>query len=510
METILSLSASKALKYFMTSEVYCSIELPPYFDFQQILDFVKDKIENTDLSQCTVSSKTRISDYNQINYKLLANKNGSYSFRTLQITNPFLYYFFIREITRTNNWKMIIQRFKFFEDKHIEVSSIPVINKPGENLKETAIKNWITNLEQRSIELSLKYKYLFKTDITNCYPSIYTHSIEWAMDGKEVAKATIVQKKKSTTFGALIDTYIQSLQSGQTNGIPQGSGLYDFIAEIVLGYSDRLLADKLQAENINDYKILRYRDDYRIFSNSKDELIKISIILQKTLADLNFQMNPDKTVLSEDIINDAIKKDKMYCISNLPIYKNGNSIFNTFEKELLYILQIAYKFPNSGSVCRLMNQFTTRLFSTNKINENITALIAILTQITLKSPKSYKETIAGISHLLQFIPKENEKKMLLNDILEKFKQLPNTGDIEIWLQRISYLFDSPKKPCKYKEALCQIVHGKDIALWNFSWLKPELFKDFPIKSICNKKILKGMTPYIQIKEYSIFYKKYEQ
>ncbi len=42
----------------------------------------------------------------------------------------------------------------------------------------------------------------------------------------------------------------------------------DFIAEIVLGYADTLITTEIKAAKILDYKILRYRDDYRIFVNS--------------------------------------------------------------------------------------------------------------------------------------------------------------------------------------------------------------------------------------------------
>ena len=53
----------------------------------------------------------------------------------------------------------------------------------------------------------------------------------------------------------------------QTNGIPQGSVLMDFLAEIVLGYADTKITEKIDSE-ISDYKIIRYRDDYKIFVHS--------------------------------------------------------------------------------------------------------------------------------------------------------------------------------------------------------------------------------------------------
>lgn len=57
------------------------------------------------------------------------------------------------------------------------------------------------------------------------------------------------------------------MSNGQTNGIPQGSVLMDFIAEILLKYSDELISYEIQKNTKlkEKFKILRYRDDYRIF-----------------------------------------------------------------------------------------------------------------------------------------------------------------------------------------------------------------------------------------------------
>jgi hypothetical protein len=43
----------------------------------------------------------------------------------------------------------------------------------------------------------------------------------------------------------------------------------DFIAEMVLGYIDECLSRCLDKKM--DYRIIRYRDDYRIFTNNKKE-----------------------------------------------------------------------------------------------------------------------------------------------------------------------------------------------------------------------------------------------
>ena len=84
-------------------------------------------------------------------------------------------------------------------------------------------------------------------------------------------------------LGNIIDASIQDAQYKQTNGIPQGSVLMDFVAEIVLGYVDRILGVILKREGIIDYKILRYRDDYRVFVNNSSEGERILKLLSEIM-----------------------------------------------------------------------------------------------------------------------------------------------------------------------------------------------------------------------------------
>ena len=43
------------------------------------------------------------------------------------------------------------------------------------------------------------------------------------------------------------------MQNSQTNGIPQGSILMDFISEMILSYADKLLDERIKMKNI-DFK----------------------------------------------------------------------------------------------------------------------------------------------------------------------------------------------------------------------------------------------------------------
>src|SRR5699024_1602566 len=152
-------------------------------------------------------------------------------------------------------------------------------------------------------------KYVIHSDITDCYGSIYTHSISWALHTKKEGKKK-ENRNNDSLIGVVIDNHLQDMSYGQTNGIPQGSTLMDFISEIVLGYVDLLLSKRLCDLKIEEYKILRYRDDYRIFTNDSYEAEQITKELAEILSSLGLRLNADKTEASDDIIKSAIKPDK--------------------------------------------------------------------------------------------------------------------------------------------------------------------------------------------------------
>lgn len=163
--------------------------------------------------------------------------------------------------------------------------------------------------------LSLEYNHLLLLDITDCYGSLYTHSIVWALHTIEEAKK--VENRNNPDFiGVVIDKHIQEMSFGQTNGIPQGSVLMDFIAEIVLGFGDYLLTLELDRLGITDYKIIRYRDDYRIFTNNPQLSSEIAKVLSEVLSKLNFKLNSAKTNSTDDVVLGSLKSDKVHWIYN--------------------------------------------------------------------------------------------------------------------------------------------------------------------------------------------------
>ncbi len=242
-KSLLSLPPTEAKKYLLEGEQYCTFDLPKYFTFNELLQkvdtFVKDKPLSTFSAKNSDGKAIRACDFDDINYKIISNKDGHYAWRPLQLIHPALYVSLIQTITEKNNWQAIKKRFiKFQKNKKIECVSIPVISINKKRTQASAqILTWWEEVEQKSLSKALDFSYLYTTDITDCYGAIYTHSIAWALHDKAFIKNPI-NRNNNKLIGNKIDSLLREMSNGQTNGIPQGSVSMDFIEEILIGYAD--------------------------------------------------------------------------------------------------------------------------------------------------------------------------------------------------------------------------------------------------------------------------------
>lgn len=525
-KNVLSLESKEAMDFFLKSEQYHGFELPEYFVFNELLQNVKNAIGDIPYEEC-IQDETSLENLSDVNLDILLNKDGRYAVRPIILANPFLYYFLVREICNEQSWTLIKKLFEKFQVPHITSCALPVIPKEKEPFhKSTTIINWWSSMEQRSIELSLEYRYMFVTDITNCYGSVNPQAFDWAFSFKD----TQYEKDNESSISKSIQKYLRAFQQGRNIGIPQGSAIFDFIGEIILGYSDLLLHEAIQKTGItNPYEIIRYRDDYRIFCNDKDVLEKISYILQHVLESLNFRMNSKKTKISDSIVTDAVKSDKLAYIYNTPIFNKKGCDFDSFEKHLLYILMFARQYPDSGSIKTMLSDIDKRMEdwlkpyeeevttiplveggepSTEKITKqrrlvggSIRAMSAICTQIALENVGCCHYALRVLSRMVDSLKDKNEKSAIISLVYSKLCNQPNSDYNQLWLQNITYQQDKKNGTSPYNMRLCCVVAGdKSVELWNNKWVKPELLSNLHVNRIVNAETLKKVTPVIMFRE----------
>ena len=498
-KNILSLSHYKARAFFLRSYSYLTLQLPSYYNFSNILKQTHKELQSISDFK---SIATNCRNIEHVNHYIYDNKDSKYGWRKFTLINPALYVNLIHEITKQENWDFIKTRFEDLRDNsdQIECCSIPVFTvlkkkKPYYNTAQQ-ILHWWDKIEQKSITQSLNFSNIIHVDIANFYDSIYTHSIAWALHTKATAKN---DKDKKKLFGSIIDTKIQDMSNGQTNGIPTGSVVMDLISEMILAYADSELSQKLKSNSIAGYKILRYRDDYRIFCNNETQGIEIVKILSQILLDLGLKLNSQKTIISNDIITSSVKKDKLALNQTKLYHKN-------LQKYLLSIRDFSILYSNSGSLIKILLEFTEELEKTKKQkleNTNIDVLLTITIDIMIKNPKTTHLCITIISILLSKM-NSNVKIEKIKEIYEYLtKILSHSNYTEIWFSRLfANIRDTLGNDIGItsSEKLCDFdFNNNTVSLNNDLWDNSFITKKALRKILDNKSIIIDQNEYRNVK-----------
>ena len=211
-------------------------KLPPIFTSESFYNFTK-----------TISQTFNTKWKNFVYFESVRQNNIP---RPLGIPNPLGYQQLCKSLA--DNWDKIKEHFhKMTDSQSYKVSRLHLRKqKDSKILFEMNYKNW---KQDGSPELNILIgnKYVVKSDISTCFPSIYTHSIAWAIATKSVAKT---ETHRNQWYNEL-DTLCSNLKNGETHGLLIGPHASNLISEIILTCVDKKLID-------NGWQYIRNIDDY--------------------------------------------------------------------------------------------------------------------------------------------------------------------------------------------------------------------------------------------------------
>jgi hypothetical protein len=194
--------------------------------------------------------------------------------RQLCMPNPVLQFLLCRELDC--NWSAL--------QPHIGGTALsatnPVLAQTGRAIQGAYPQDARRELAVRT---RLNNKYILSTDISRFYPSIYTHSIPWALHSKASAKAN----RGMNLLGNRLDCLIRYGQDGQTVGIPIGPDTSLVIAEILMQRCDEELANA--CPSIRGH---RFIDDYELGFRNRTDAEDAFHRLETILADYELALNP--------------------------------------------------------------------------------------------------------------------------------------------------------------------------------------------------------------------------
>jgi hypothetical protein len=270
-------------------------KISPFLSSEAFLDFSKTAKES-------IFEKN---DKGYIQYENIRNINIP---RLLAIPEPIAY----RNLCKclSENWGKLIEHFEKYTATHEykisrihirKIKDTKVIFEMGDygeiyelevleekkHLFEMSHKNFYED-DYPEPHLLIGKSYQVSADISNCFPSIYTHSIPWALVGKAHSK---LHKTGADWFND-IDRCIRNLKSQETHGILIGPHASNLLSEIILVVIDDELYEK-------GYRFIRNIDDYTCFVESNEKAEQFLIDLANSLKNFNLSLNHKKTEITK-------------------------------------------------------------------------------------------------------------------------------------------------------------------------------------------------------------------
>jgi hypothetical protein len=260
----------------MLSRGYFPRELPPAFQTETFSNVVVSNQTNLPPSLAPGSTDSA---------ELLGHSVARLrlSRRLMSVPNPVPYVALCREVEA--NWAV----FQAHCQRSVISRSIPIVN-PGPGRELVTVSDFPDLLNHRS-RIRCTSRYILKADIAKFFPSLYSHSLPWALHGKVYAKAN---RRDPRLHGNVLDRCVRNCQDQQTVGVPIGPDTSLLLSEIVLCAVDVLLQDRLARLNC-----FRHVDDFEFGVESYSQAEHILGVLQEALKEYELDLNFVKTEILE-------------------------------------------------------------------------------------------------------------------------------------------------------------------------------------------------------------------
>jgi hypothetical protein len=306
----------------MTARGYFPVQLPPAF---QTRGFASALVDIAQMWDVTVLAPGK-SPVNTIPHRFSVARS-SYNRRTTSLVNPIGFYALAKEIEIY--WDKLEAHF----EKSLLSRSRPFAST---GLRSIELSKF-SEIHDDRLLMSSGFRYVLITDISTYFPSIYTHTIPWALHGKSIAKKH--KTKIPTYFGNILDHRSMCLQDGQTIGLPIGPDTSHIISEIIGTAIDIALCDDLGFTPSG----FRYVDDYALFFDTREEAETALAAITKAVSSYELQINASKTriIESRELVSDSWKYNLKHTKVAPSKREQRNDLHHFFET--VFSLESRYK-----------------------------------------------------------------------------------------------------------------------------------------------------------------------
>jgi hypothetical protein len=300
---------------------------------------------------------------------------SSYYRRNISIVNPVGFYFLSRDIAKF--WSEIASHYQ----KSPLSRSIPNFE---ESLRAINLIKF-SELYEEKVLAGAGYQYAIVTDVTNYFPTLYTHTLPWALHGKAVAK----KNRKSRTggmYGNDLDRRSMDIQDGQTIGLPIGPDTSHILAEVIGVAVDLKLREELGAWPAG----FRYVDDFFLFFDTREEAERGLAAVIKAVNSFELQINAAKTRITK--VSDIVEESWKYVIKRLEISPHRKEQRDDIHHYFEVLFSLEKKYRDESLIKYGLRQISSTIIK----KSNWPVFEAYL----LKCGYAFPNTIQVITHIL--------------------------------------------------------------------------------------------------------------
>lgn len=250
--------------------------------------------------------------------------------------------------------------------------------------------------KERGLWDSVGYRCRLKIDIANCYMSLYTHSLAWAICGKSESKNAVFGKggkKKPIHYDIAdeLDKNTRLQNSNQTNGILVGPYTSRILSEIILASIDRKLSN---------YVFKRYVDDYSFYFKYEHEAIEAIPEIARILNEFNLSINQSKISIEyfpySDLIDIRSILKNSFLESGISgmlnqasaLYRNGDKGAYKYALKMLKNRELDGKQIEKEAIEQSLPIFVNITITNPKVGRDVLDLLDFFRITSVSSPKA--------------------------------------------------------------------------------------------------------------------------
>jgi hypothetical protein len=364
------------------------------------------------LNKLTLTAKRCIN----IRPELFSVARIGHSRRLTSIVNPITQFYLAQKIAR--NWKRIV---KYYSRADFSLS------KPELGISGTRAISFtpVRNLQDIRITESAGYKYVLISDISQFFPTVYTHTIGWALEGKETSKIKQYAKKKS--LGNDLDKLLRYGQSNQTIGLPIGPDTSHIISEIIGIGIDIELRNRMKIPPAG----FRFVDDFYMCFDSRENAEDALAKLSGSISFFELKINPLKTKIIQ--VEELSEETWKYPIQQFKFENDHKRQKNNIN----HYFDLVFGSANRHSDENVMVYAVKKLKSVIIKRQNWELFESYLCRSIISFPNTIQEIAHVLStyRLYNFISDKSRLSRTLNQVIKDHAPIEHHSEVAwaLWL-----------------------------------------------------------------------------